>query len=284
MEKVMELAPAKLNLTLDVGEKLPDGYHNITSVMTSATLQDVVMLERGVGEGITLTCSDPTLACDETNLAYRAAMLFFDQTTVECDGLHIHLEKRIPMQAGLGGGSSDAAAVLRGLRKLYAPNMKLRELERIAIRLGSDVPFCVRGVTSMVLGRGEQLIPLSELPPCWYVLCKPSESYSTAEMYQRIDEMKPQRCIDTEGMVKALEEEDMQNVISCVGNLFEDVLPENSEIPAIRRQLTALGARCACMSGSGSAVFGLFTDEKAAHSACQTLIETYPCTYFAESV
>ncbi len=284
MEKVMELAPAKLNLTLDVGEKHPDGYHDIASVMTSAALQDVVTLERGVGEGITLTCSDPTLPCDETNLAHRAAQLFFDHATVECDGLHIHLEKRIPMQAGLGGGSSDAAAVLRGLRKLYAPNMKLRELERMAIRLGSDVPYCVRGATSMVLGRGEQLIPLPDMPPCWYVLCKPAESHSTAEMYQKLDQVKPQRSIDTEGMAKALEDADMQNVINCVGNLFEDVLPENSEIPAIRRQLTDLGARCACMSGSGSAVFGVFTDEKAAHSACQTLLADYPCTYFAESV
>ncbi len=284
MEKVMEMAPAKLNLTLDVGEKHPDGYHNIVSVMTSATLQDVVTMERGVGEGITLTCSDPTLPCDEKNLAYRAALLFFDQATVECDGLHIHLEKRIPMQAGLGGGSSDAAAVLRGLRKLYAPNMKLRELERMAIHLGSDVPFCVRGATSMVLGRGEQLIPLPSLPPCWYVLCKPTESHSTADMYQKIDDLRPQRGIDTEGMVQALEEADMQNVVRCVGNLFEDVLPENSSIPAIRRQLMDLGARCACMSGSGSTVFGLFTDEKAAHGACQRLIEAYPYTYFAESV
>lgn len=284
MDKVMELAPAKLNLTLDVGEKHPDGYHEIISVMTSATLQDIVTLERGVGEGISLTCSDPTLPCDETNLAYRAAQLFFDQAIVECDGMHIHLEKRIPMQAGLGGGSSDAAAVLRGLRKMYAPNMKLRELERMAIQLGSDVPYCVRGATSMVLGRGEQLIPLPDMLPCWYVLCKPMESHSTAEMYRRIDEIKPQRTIDSKKMAQALEDGDMQDVIRSVGNLFEEVLPENSEIPAIRQQLTNLGARCACMSGSGSAVFGLFTDEKAAHNACQTLLADYPCTYFAESV
>lgn len=269
--KVVELAPAKLNLTLDVGAKHHDGYHDVTSVMTSAALHDIVTVESEVGGGIRLSCSDATLPCDETNLAYRAAKLFFDHFGIECEGVHIHLEKHIPMQAGLGGGSSDAAAVLRALRQLYAPNMKLRELERISIRLGSDVPYCICGATTLVQGRGEQLMKLQKLSECWFVLVKPEESYSTAAMYHRIDDEQPACAIDTEGMLQALDGGSLPDVIGRIGNIFEYVLPENSAVPAIRSRLTALGADAACMSGSGSAVFGLFTEEQTAVAACEAM-------------
>ena len=203
--KVTELAPAKLNLTLEVGEKGGDGYHQVQSVMTCAALYDEVELESGTGGDITMTCDCPDLPCDETNLCLRAATLFFKKTGIACNGLHIGLKKRIPMQAGLGGGSADAAAVLRGLRKLYRPEMMIKDLERMAIELGSDVPFCVRGVTTMVRGRGEQLLKLPKLPLCWFVICKPDVSFSTAEMYKKIDEKKPACAIDALGLVKALE-------------------------------------------------------------------------------
>ncbi len=269
--KVVELAPAKLNLTLDVGAKHHDGYHDVTSVMTSAALHDIVTVESESSGEIRLSCSDTTLACDETNLAYRAAKLFFEYFGIECEGVHIHLEKHIPMQAGLGGGSSDAAAVLRALRQLYAPNMKLRELERISIQLGSDVPYCICGATTLVQGRGEQLMKLPRLPECWFVLVKPEESYSTAAMYRRIDDEQPACAIDTEGMLQALDDASLPAVIDRIGNIFEYVLPENSAVPAIRSRLTELGADAACMSGSGSAVFGLFADEQMAAAACETM-------------
>lgn len=269
--KVVELAPAKLNLTLDVGAKHHDGYHDVTSVMTSAALHDIITVESESSGEIRLSCSDTTLACDETNLAYRAAKLFFEYFGIECEGVHIHLEKHIPMQAGLGGGSSDAAAVLRALRQLYAPNMKLRELERISIQLGSDVPYCICGATTLVQGRGEQLMKLSRLPECWFVLVKPEESYSTAAMYRRIDDEQPACVIDTEGMLQALDDASLPAVIDRIGNIFEYVLPENSAVPAIRSRLTELGADAACMSGSGSAVFGLFADEQPAAAACETM-------------
>ena len=269
--KVVELAPAKLNLTLDVGAKHHDGYHDVTSVMTSAALHDIITVESESSGEIRLRCSDTTLACDETNLAYRAAKLFFEYFGIECEGVHIHLEKHIPMQAGLGGGSSDAAAVLRALRQLYAPNMKLRELERISIQLGSDVPYCICGATTLVQGRGEQLMKLSRLPECWFVLVKPEESYSTTAMYRRIDDEQPACAIDTEGMLQALDDASLPAVIDRIGNIFEYVLPENSAVPAIRSRLTELGADAACMSGSGSAVFGLFADEQTAAAACETM-------------
>ena len=282
--KLTELAPAKLNLTLEVGEKRSDGYHEVQSVMSCAALYDEVTLESGTSGGISMTCDCPGLPLDDTNLCLRAAKLFFKKTGIPCDGLHIDLTKRIPMQSGLGGGSADAAAVLRGLRKLYRPEMMIKDLERMAAELGSDVPFCVRSVTAMVRGRGEQLLKLPKLPLCWFVICKPEFSFSTAEMYAKLDEKEPVSSIDTLGLIKALEYQDMQEISDRLGNCFEGVLEESSEIFAIKNRLLALGARNACMSGSGSAVYGLFTREDEAKTAAAELQKIYPQTWFAESV
>lgn len=282
--KLTELAPAKLNLTLEVGEKRSDGYHEVQSVMSCAALYDEVTLESGTSGGISMTCDCPGLPLDDTNLCLRAAKLFFKKTGIPCDGLHIDLTKRIPMQSGLGGGSADAAAVLRGLRKLYRPEMMIKDLERMAAELGSDVPFCVRSVTAMVRGRGEQLLKLPKLPLCWFVICKPEFSFSTAEMYAKLDEKEPVSSIDTLGLIKALEYQDMQEISDRLGNCFEGVLEESSEIFAIKNRLLALGARNACMSGSGSAVYGLFTREDEAKAAAAELQKIYPQTWFAESV
>ena len=282
--KVTELAPAKLNLTLEVGEKRSDGYHEVQSVMSCAALYDELTLESGVGGGIVMDCDCGGLPCDETNLCVRAAQLFYAKTGVFCDGLHISLKKRIPMQAGLGGGSADAAAVLRGLRKLYRPEMMIKELERMAIDLGSDVPFCVRSVTAMVRGKGEQLLKLPKLPLCWFVICKPEVSFSTAEMYAKLDEKKPACAIDTLGLIKALEYQDMLEISDRLGNRFEGVLEPDSEIFTIKNKLLDLGARNACMSGSGSAVYGLFTEEEQARAAAAALQKVYPQTWFTERV
>lgn len=282
--KLTELAPAKLNLTLEVGEKRSDGYHEVQSVMSCAALYDEVTLESGTSGEISMTCDCPGLPLDDTNLCLRAAKLFFQKTGISCDGLHIDLTKRIPMQSGLGGGSADAAAVLRGLRKLYRPEMMIKDLERMAAELGSDVPFCVRSVTAMVRGRGGQLLKLPKLPLCWFVICKPEFSFSTAEMYAKLDEKEPVSSIDTLGLIKALEYQDMQEISDRLGNCFEGVLEESSEIFTIKNRLLALGARNACMSGSGSAVYGLFTREDEAKAAAAELQKAYPQTWFAESV
>ena len=279
---VTEQAPAKINLALLVGEKHPDGYHDVTSVMQSVSLCDTVTARRTSG-GITLTCSDPTLACDETNLAYRAAALFFEETGVE-GGAALTLEKVIPMQAGLGGGSSDAAAVLRALRRLYAPDMPLEELERMAIRLGSDVPYCVRGATTLVEGRGEHLTQLTALPACWCVLCKPDIACPTGAMYGEIDRRGAHLTLDVQEMLRALERGDLAAVCALVGNVFAQVIDTESDIFTIRRRLTELGADAACMSGSGSAVFGLFTKEETARAAQELLSQDYPRTFLAKTV
>ena len=188
------------------------------------------------------------------------------------------------MQAGLGGGSSDAAAVLRALRRLYAPDMPLEELERMAIRLGSDVPYCVRGATTLVEGRGEHLTQLTALPACWCVLCKPDIACPTGAMYGEIDRRGAHLTLDVQEMVRALERGDLAAVCALVGNVFEQVIDPESDIFTIRRRLTELGADAACMSGSGSAVFGLFTKEETARAAQELLSQDYPRTFFAKTV
>ena len=187
------------------------------------------------------------------------------------------------MQAGLGGGSADAAAVLRGLRQLYAPELPDVNLETMAADLGSDVPFCVRGGTALARGRGEELTELPPIPPCWFVLVKPEAAFSTGKMYGLIDE---RRCYDegsAETMIAALKAGDMKAVCAAMGNTFQRILAPDSEIFAIQRRLRALGALGAMMSGSGSAVFGIFADEEAARMAATALRGSYPKTFCGPS-
>ena len=185
----VEKAYAKVNLTLAVGEKRPDGYHEVVSVMQRVSLCDTLTAEQ-TREGITLTCSDPALPSGEENLAHRAASLFFRETGI-AGGAALTLEKRIPSQAGLGGGSSDAASALLALRKLYASALPDTELETMAAALGSDVPFFIRGGTQLATGRGEVLSPLPPLTDGWFVIVKPTESFSTPAMYRRLDNLPP---------------------------------------------------------------------------------------------
>lgn len=282
--KLTELAPAKLNLTLEIGEKRPDGYHDLVSVMTCAGLYDTVTVEEAGDGCITVTCDDASLSCDESNLAWRAAAVFFKETGIACPGIHVHLEKVIPMQAGLGGGSADAAAVLRALRTLYAPNMPLMQLEELGAGLGSDVPFCVRGGTARCEGRGEKMETLPDRMVCWYVLVKPEEAHPTGTMYGAIDQQEPTRRHTTEQMIAALAQGDLDAVAGNIYNTFEDVLPQGSEIPDIREALLRRGALGAMMSGSGSAVFGIFADRDTAEVACESLKKRWTRTFLAQRV
>ena len=280
--KVTENAYAKLNLTLEIGQKRPDGYHDLVSVMTCADLYDTVTVEETGSGGIEVTCDDAALPCDEGNLAWRAVQVFFGE--MPCPGVHVHLVKTIPMQAGLGGGSADAAAVLRALRKLYAPEMPLQALEEMGAALGSDVPFCVRGGTARCEGRGEKMESLPDMLPCWYVIVKPEEAHPTGAMYGAIDEINPVRRHTTDALITALEKRELSGIAANFYNTFEDVLPTGSEIPAIRETLLRCGAMSAMMSGSGSAVFGLFERREAAETACEAVQKIWPRTFLAQSV
>ena len=275
--KCVEKAYAKVNLTLAVGEKRLDGYHEVVSVMQRVSLCDTLTAEQ-TREGITLTCSDPALPSGEENLAHRAASLFFRETGI-AGGAALTLEKRIPSQAGLGGGSSDAASALLALRKLYAPALSDTELETMAAALGSDVPFFIRGGTQLATGRGEVLSPLPPLTDGWFVIVKPTESFSTPSMYRRLDNLPP-ACTPPipplQGGLPAL----------AVGlfNRFEAAIPAGSAVWDIKARLAAYGALASLLSGSGSAVFGLFDTETAARAAVEALRPAWPEIFLARPV
>ena len=275
--KCVEKAYAKVNLTLAVGEKRLDGYHEVVSVMQRVSLCDTLTAEQ-TREGITLTCSDPALPSGEENLAHRAASLFFRETGI-AGGAALTLEKRIPSQAGLGGGSSDAASVLLALRKLYAPALSDTELETMAAALGSDVPFFIRGGTQLATGRGEVLSPLPPLTDGWFVIVKPTESFSTPAMYRRLDELPP-ACTPPlpplQGGLPAL--------ASGLFNRFEAAIPAGSAVWDIKARLAAYGALASLLSGSGSAVFGLFDTETAARAAVEALRPAWPEIFLARPV
>lgn len=279
-----ELAPAKLNLTLDVGARRPDGYHDITSIMHSVALCDRLTLRETGGGQLSLACQGVELPTGPENLVWRAAETFFRETGLICPGIDMQLEKHIPSQAGLGGGSSDAAAALRGLRRLYAPSLPDEALEQMAARVGSDVPYCVRGGTALAQGRGERLTRLPELRGCCFVIVKPDLACSTAAMYRQLDAITIQARPDSAAMIRALEQGDPEAVCRLVGNVFEQALPADCEVFAIRRRLLALGAGAACMTGSGSAVMGLFLRPEAARAAAEALRADFPLTWFAPSV
>ncbi len=280
--KCVEKAYAKVNLTLAVGEKRPDGYHEVVSVMQRVSLCDTLTAEQ-TREGITLTCSDPALPSGEENLAHRAASLFFRETGI-AGGAALTLEKRIPSQAGLGGGSSDAASALLALRKLYAPALSDTELETMAAALGSDVPFFIRGGTQLATGRGEVLSPLTPLTDGWFVIVKPTESFSTPAMYRRLDEPGSVLVRNSRYMQDAVAANNVHAVAAELHNSFERVVPKDSSLRTIKDALRAQGALASLLSGSGSAVFGLFDTETAARAAVEALRPAWPEIFLARPV
>ena len=281
---VEEKACAKVNLTLSVGEKRPDGYHEVETVMTGVGLHDTVTLYRNAGPWDKLECDPPVTERAGDNLCMKALRVFFEEFGPKKDFVSIRLEKNIPTQAGLGGGSSDAAAVLRGLRTLYAPNMTDTQLEKMAEKLGSDVPFFIRGGTALATGRGEKLQALPDMPPCWLVIVKPEESHPTAAMYAALDRAAARTGGNSRAVLAGLERSDLSAIAAGLNNDFQQVLPEGSSIPVIVEALRQLGALNAQMTGSGSAVFGLFHRREDAEVAASVLKEDYPQTFCVPQV
>ena len=268
-----EPAFAKLNLTLDILGKREDGYHDMRMVMQSIDLHDVVTITPREKAGLTLTTDLPFLPKGDGNIASKAAARFFQSTGLPAPGLSIDIRKSIPVCAGMAGGSSDGAAVLRTLRRLCAPDMPPRRLEEIGALVGSDVPYCVRGGAVLAEGRGERLSALPPLPPCWLVVCKPACSVSTPELFAQV-RVKKLRCHpDIPGMTAALEQGDLEGVARRLYNVFEDVLPRRySQVFEVKSSLLELGAMAASMTGSGPSVFGIFREEDPAARAVDALL------------
>ena len=264
MESISLQGYAKLNLALEVKGKRKDGYHEMEMVMQSVSLSDTVKLKK-MENGIFLSCNRMDVSCGSDNIAYRAAEKFFDFTKV-LGGIKINLEKKIPFQAGMAGGSADAAAVLLGLNELYETKLSLPELCSLGLLLGADVPFCLVGGTAHVTGIGEKIASISSLPSCCFVIVKPQTGISTVTAFQKVDRCRTLQKVDVGGVLKGISAADLWGVASAMCNTFEQVT-DLQEVFEAKRCMKEAGAIGALMSGSGSAVFGLFPDRASAEMA-----------------
>ncbi len=277
-------AYAKLNLTLDILGKRPDGYHDLRMVMQSVDLADEVAITPSAGKG-RMSTNLSYLPADGRNLAQMAASAF-RAATGKGGAVDIAIEKHIPVCAGMGGGSSDAAAVLRAMNEMTGAGLSLPELAEIGRQVGSDVPYCVLGGTALAEGRGELLTPLPPLPPCWVAICKPHFPISTPLLFAQADGKRLTCRPDTDGLLRALEAGDLTGVSRRLYNVFEDVLEprRRREVDAIKAALIDCGALGASMSGSGPTVFGLFDREEPARAAVARLSAQYQDVFFAKTV
>jgi len=276
MNEITVKAYAKLNISLDVLDARADGYHEMKMVMQSIDMgDDVTVRVTDTGEFRALS-NLGFLPSDERNIAVKAAKLFYSRAGIEGKGADIALKKVTPVCAGMGGGSSDGAAVLRALNELTGRPFTPTQLEEMSREVGSDVPFCVCGGTSLATGRGEILTPLSDFPECSIVVCKPAFSISTPELFKQIDSRKKRIHPDTDGIVESLEKGDLRGITVRMYNVFEEVLPRRfGEIAEIKGALTDLGALGAMMTGTGSAVFGIFENFEKAAAAHAELSRRY---------
>lgn len=261
MTKIFEKAPAKINLLLDVLRKRDDGFHEVEMIMTMVDLADRLEMEELPRDQIVLTSQVGFIPLDEKNLAFQAAKLLKERYDVR-RGVYIHLDKRIPVAAGLAGGSSDAAATLKGLNKLWGLGLSVAELELLGAELGSDVPFCVRGGTAIARGRGEKLESISPPPQCWVILAKPPINVSTADVYGKLRASQIAKHPSVPRMLDAIARQSFPDMCEELGNVLEDVtLDRYPEVRQIKDCMIKLGADGVLMSGSGPTVFGLVSKE-----------------------
>ena len=285
MTTLYEGAYAKINLTLDVLGKREDGYHDLKSVMQTISIRDDIEIDVGTGKPWTLTCTREDIPQDERNLAWKAAKVFCDTLGKDPDGIAIRITKRIPSEAGLGGGSADAAAVLRALNRHFDSPLSIMALAELGSQVGSDVPFCVLCGTAMVEGRGERLRKLPDMPDCCFVVCKPPFASSTPELYKKIDEEPIGKRPDHQAMESALYAGDLGKVAENLWNVFDPVVTKDHlELNYIKSIFNSYGALNQQMTGSGSAVYAIVPDFEFAAVICNMLKDNYPEVYIAKPV
>jgi len=285
MTTLYEGAFAKVNLTLDVLGKREDGYHDLQSVMQTISIRDDVEIDVGTGKPWTLECSREELPQGEENLAWKAAKLYCDTMKIDPDGLAIRITKRIPSGAGLGGGSADAAAVLRALNRHFDSPLSIFALAELGAQVGSDVPFCVVGGTAMVEGRGERLRKLPDMPECIFVVCKPEFSVSTPELYKKIDTVAIPLHPDNRAMETALLAGDLNKIADNVYNVFDPIVTaDHLELNYIKSICNSYGSLGQQMTGSGSAIFALMPSFEYAAVVCNMLKDNYSQLFIAKPV
>lgn len=285
MTTLYEYAYAKLNLTLDVLGKRDDGYHDLKSVMQTISIRDDVEIDIGTGKPWSLKCDADGIPTDETNLAWKAAKVYFDAIGKDPEGIEIRITKRIPSQAGLGGGSADAGAVLRALNKHYNNPLSILALAELGADVGSDVPFCTLCGTAMAEGRGECLRKLPNIPDCVFVVCKPDFSVSTPELYKKIDQCEIAKRPDHTAMESAILAGDLGKIAENLCNVFDPVVTEDHlELNYIKSIFNTYGSVGQQMTGSGSAVFAIVPDFEFAAVICDMLRPNYPDVFIAKPV
>ena len=268
---------AKINLGLDVLGKREDGYHEVRMIMQTIRMYDQLDMRKSVEPGIHLTTNKKYIPVDENNLVWRAAKLMMDTCGI-IEGVSIHLHKVIPVSAGMAGGSSDAAATLVGMNRLFHCGLSKEKLMELGVQIGADVPYCVLRGTALAEGIGEKLTVLPPMPDCWILIGKPGISVSTKYVYTTLDLNTDTVHPDIDGMKKALEDGNLYGITERMGNVLQDVtIPAYPEVERIKEQMKALGAVNAMMSGSGPTVFGIFDNEEKAQKACQKLRESGSC-------
>ncbi len=272
MDTAAEKAYAKLNISLDVLKKREDGYHNMVMVMQTVSLSDDVTVALNSGGRVFARCNFPFIPGDERNLAVKAALRFLQAVGREGQGISININKRIPVGAGMAGGSADAAAVLRAMNRLFDSPLSASELEELAAYVGSDVAFCVSGGTVLATGRGEILEELPPLPECRFLICKPGFSISTPELFKKLDQISLRRHPDTNGIISSLTSGDLTGVCRRMYNVFEDVDDRRLRcVSEIKSEMLDAGALGAIMTGTGSAVFGVFRPDAVPEAAARRL-------------
>lgn len=276
MDKIQLKALAKINLGLDVLRRREDGYHEVKMIMQTIGLHDDLEIRKTKTPGIQVKTNLYYLPTNENNLVYKAAKLLMDEFQIQ-DGVSIQLKKRIPVAAGMAGGSSDGAAVLWGINQMYGLGLSMQALMERGVRLGADVPYCIQRGTALAEGIGEKLSVLPPMPKCTILIAKPGISVSTKFVYENLhaNDLKPEQHPDVDSMIEAMRQKDLGLLCSRMGNVLETVtIPAYPMINEIKRTMMDNGAIGSMMSGSGPTVFGIFDSPAAAKQAVKAVRAT----------
>lgn len=275
------LSPAKINLGLEIGEKNINGYHEVDMIMQSISLCDEIEISKSCDSKIDVISNKKIGCATEKNIAYRAAQEFFNYTKTQNKGIEIKIKKNIPLCAGLAGGSADGAGVIVGLNKIFETNLEISEMCEIGAKIGSDVPFCILGGTALARGRGTDLSSIGRMPKCYILVIKPDISISTSEAYSRFDNLKIIKKHDMNLLRTSLESNNLFGICNNLYNRFEEVI-DNPKIFDIKQNLKNFGALGTLMTGSGSAVYGIFDNINKAQTCIQNLKNDYDFIQLAE--
>lgn len=275
MENIKLKSRAKINLTLDVTGKRDDGYHDLVMIMQTVNLYDSVFIKKIEKEGIFIKTNLYYLPTDERNITYKAAQLIMNEFNIR-QGIYIELTKRIPVAAGLAGGSGNCAAIIKGMNRLFKLNLSMEKMMELGARLGSDVPYCLLEGTALAQGKGEILTPLAPCPHFYVVLAKPDLSVSTAHVYKNFKSGKVQRHPDTKAVIEAIENKNKKAIALKLCNVLETVtIPYRPIVKEIKEYIAAQGAEGVLMSGSGPTVFALFNKKEVARTAATNIKEQF---------